>query len=107
MEGDATTFREQAWREFRKAFGEPDEVLRTESGAIYRWILKRDHNAHIYLTFDSPELPSIAHVMVSDPKAHLAEPVASLTMRTLDEVKATMTRIKDQWKNQPQRSREQ
>ena len=89
-------FREQACEEFKKAFGQP-EVIEVTGGEIYRWILKRKHGNHVFVTIDSPELPDIAHIMISDPSSRSVEPVANMTLRTLEEIKQIIERIRAQW----------
>lgn len=83
------------------AFGEPQEVLKVIGGEIDRWTLTLTSNPRrtIYITLDSPEMPQLAHVIVSDPGANLADPIGSFSMRTVDEVRSVIKRIQDQWKN--------
>ena len=89
-------FRQRALGRLVAAFGDP-EVLRSEAGALYRWVLRRAHRMDMYITLDSPEMPDMAHLIVSDPKAGGAEPVASLTMRTIEEVDAVIGKLREQW----------
>lgn len=92
--------REQAREECRTAFGEP-HVLKVPGGEIDRWTLKRDGGPDMYVTLDAPELPDLVHLMVSDPGADLVEPITSLVMRTIEEVKETIRMIEKQWKEWP------
>ena len=94
---DQQAFRQQALERLMGALGEP-EVIKVSGGEMYRWVLKRPHNLHMYLTLDSPELPDIAHLIVSDPRSRAADPVVSLTMRTLPEVDAVVKKVIEQWK---------
>lgn len=52
----------------------------------------------MHITLDSPELPQIAHLIVSDPRSGPVDPVVSLTMRTLPEVEAVIQRLLEQWR---------
>jgi hypothetical protein len=90
------TFREQALEEVRNAFGEP-EYINVTGGQIFRWILKREHGSHLYITIDSPEIPSVCHIMISDPSSKAVEPISNMTLRTLEEVKSVIKRIERQW----------
>jgi hypothetical protein len=91
------TFRDRVHDRLVEAFRAPQE-LHTESGKVYRWVLRRDSglHAHVYLTLDSPELPTLAHVMVSDPGSIAVKPISSRTMRTMEEVEALITTIRAQ-----------
>jgi hypothetical protein len=90
-------FRERARMHLVEAFGEP-EVLQTSNGPLYRWVLRRKHgvDAHVYVTLDSPEMPDIAHVLVSDPAARTIEKITSRTMRTMEEVDALIKTIRNE-----------
>jgi hypothetical protein len=79
------------------AFGLPREIPAGEGMLFYRWLLRRADGDSIYLTVDSPERTDIAHVLVSDPRQEI-DPVASLTIRTMPEVEATIEKITAQWK---------
>jgi hypothetical protein len=89
-------FRELAADEVRQAFGDP-EVIPVKGGQLYRWVLKRQHGSHVFVTIDSPEIPTICHIMISDPSSKAVEPVTNMTLRTLDEVRMVIERIRDQW----------
>lgn len=91
-------FREQARKECRKAFGEP-QVLKVRGGEIDRWTLTRPEGGDMYVTLDAPELPDLVHVMISDPTSMRVDPIASLVTRTMEEVKKTIETIKAQWKD--------
>lgn len=91
------SFRDDAVSKFIEAFGEP-ETLDATGGMIYRWRLTRPHNLDLFITFDSPEMHEVAHVIVSDPSSKATEPVNSLTMRTIREVELMIERIRLQWK---------
>ncbi len=88
--------REQARKECRKAFGEP-QVLKVRSGEIDRWTLTRPGGGDMYVTLDAPELPDLVHVMVSDPTSTTVDPICSVVMRTIEEVQKTIKIIQDQW----------
>jgi hypothetical protein len=92
-----STFRDQALERLKAFLGEP-EAIRVTGGEMYRWVLRRPHNLDMYITLDSPEMPDIAHLIVSDPKGMAADPVVSLTMRTLPEVEVTAKKLLEQWK---------
>jgi hypothetical protein len=53
----------------------------------------------MFVTIDSPELSDIAHVMISDSLHHQVEPVAAVSVRTLEEADALLARIVKQWKS--------
>jgi hypothetical protein len=91
------SFRDRALALLDDAFGRPRVIPVDEGLAFYRWILQRPRGMSIYLTLDSPERPDIAHLLVSDPKQVL-EPVASITMRTEEEVRIAIELIRKQWK---------
>lgn len=100
---DPGSLRERARRECRKTFGEP-QVLKVKGGEIDRWTLTREGGGpEMYVTLDAPELPDLVHIMISDPQATPVDPISSIVMRTLDEVKATIQAIEEQRKNPPQR----
>lgn len=88
-------FRERARRQFESTFG-PPQVLPTEVGSLYRWVLKRPSGKSLYITLDSPEMTHIAHVLVSDPLSTQLDPISSLVMRTDAEVESAIARIKEQ-----------
>lgn len=89
------SFREQAKELMAAAFGDP-QVMKAESGNLYRWVMPRRDglNVHVYVTMDSPEMPDIAHVMVSEPSSSAVTPLTTTVMRTLEEVKALIKRIR-------------
>lgn len=93
------SFREQSLTTIVEAFGAPEEIP-LSAGKIYRWTLRRDGGVNVYVTLDSPEFPHIAHLLVAD-LAHAAGPIASLTMRTMEEVRDAVQRIRKQWKGEP------
>jgi hypothetical protein len=97
MPDNSITFRDQALARLREALGEP-EVLVATPGNMYRWILKRSDGLHVYVTLDSPEMLHFAHLIISDPKAKLVDPVISVTMHTLAEVDVVIERLLAQWK---------
>jgi hypothetical protein len=90
-------FRERALERLVAKLG-PPEVVPVTPGALYRWILRRPHGLDMYITLDSPEIPDLAHLIVSDPRSGAADPVASITMHTLAEVDAVIDRVLAQWK---------
>lgn len=77
------------------AFGDP-LVLRVKEGEIYRWVLKRPHGVDVYVTLDAPEMPHLAHLMVSDPRAKI-NPIQSIMIRTRGELDAVIAQIRKQW----------
>jgi hypothetical protein len=79
------------------AFGAPQR-LETESGPLYRWVLRRARgaDAHVYITLDSPELPDLAHVLISDPGAKTINPITALTIRTMPEADRLVALVKQQ-----------
>lgn len=89
-------FREQVVAKFTEMLGQA-HVARVREGELYRWTLPRgtDHIA-IFVTIDSPELPMIAHIMVSDGDDPV-EPISTLTVRTMAEAEAVLQRIIEQW----------
>jgi hypothetical protein len=80
---------------FVAAFGEAREV-QVENGYLYRWVFHRPDKSTVYITLDSPELPDLAHVMISDPAASAIAPITSVIMRTLPEVEAAIESIRTQ-----------
>lgn len=94
------TLREEARREFRKVFAEP-QVLKVQGGEIDRWTLKRETGGDMFVTLDAPEMPDLVHIMISDPMASRINPITSVIMRTMDEVRKTMRAIEAQWKDPP------
>ena len=92
------SIREQARDAFREAFGEP-QYIDVAGGQIYRWVLKREHALHLYLTIDAPEMPDICHIMTSDPSSKAVEPISNLTLRTMEEVHKAIDRIREQWRS--------
>lgn len=96
----AKPLREQARDECRKVLGEP-HVLKVPGGEIDRWTLKRPEGSEMYVTLDAPELPQLVHLMISDPGARVVEPITSVIMRTIAEVKERLRLIEAQWKSAP------
>jgi hypothetical protein len=94
--GEDRSFRDVARDLLIEAFGEP-RVMRAEEGALYRWVLKRERGLSLYVTLDSPEMPWIAHLLISDPEAEMVDPIATVTMRTVEEIRATIEAIRRQW----------
>jgi hypothetical protein len=95
--GTHTPFREVARQILVGAFGEPTAVP-VDSGRLYRWVLERPYGLSVYVTLDSPEMPDLGHVMISDPASTAVDPIASMTVRTATEVESLVDRIRLQWK---------
>lgn len=91
----AELFRDVALRLLTEAFGEP-AVIKTAEGPVYRWKLERPGRPHmaLYVTLDSPEMPDLAHIMISDPNPEAPEPLTSVVMRTAPEVKAGIALVR-------------
>jgi hypothetical protein len=89
-------FRMLALERITAAFGEPREIP-VERGSLYRWVLERPHGLSIYLTLDSPEMPDLAHILVSDPSSKAIDPISSVVMRSIAEVDSAIERVKRQW----------
>ncbi|HYE03733.1 MAG TPA: hypothetical protein VD963_10930 [Phycisphaerales bacterium] len=100
--GSIDTFRGWALRRLTEEFGEP-KVLKVERDALYRWVLHRAHGLSVYLTLDSPELPDMAHLLISDPSSQAIEPIASRSMRTKEELEAVIKLIHRQWNGTAER----
>lgn len=96
MHDEHKPFRERALDRLIAAFGDPERIP-AEAGILYRWVLRRPHGLDLYITLDSPEMPEIAHLIVSDPRSGVVDPVVSLTMRTLPEVDAVVEKLRQQW----------
>jgi hypothetical protein len=92
------TFREQVRDIFTQTLGNP-AVIPVGNGDIWRWVLQRQYSMHVYVTIDSPEMPDLAHVIVSDPASKNVEPVASYTVRTHEEADRIVQAIVKQWKH--------
>jgi|GEM_PF-5602459 len=75
------SFREKGLEFFIRELGEPTHIP-VQNGTIYRWALPRKgrNNINIYITIDAPELPNMAHVMISDP-AQETDPLKNFTVR--------------------------
>ena len=91
-----TNFRDQARDAFIEEFGEP-EYISVTGGEIYRWILNRRDASDLFITIDSPEMPDLCHIMISDPASTAVEPVSSMTLRTLNEIHSVIERVRNQW----------
>lgn len=89
-------FREWAQRQLRGALGEP-ETLRSEAGEVYRWTLRRPRREPLYVTLNSPEMPELAHVIVSDPEMLVQDPIRSKIARTEPELLVTLRDIREAW----------
>ncbi|HYE60438.1 MAG TPA: hypothetical protein VD997_00455 [Phycisphaerales bacterium] len=89
------SFREKATEYFIRELGEPVHI-QVKEGTIFRWTIRRRDNMDlaIYITLDSPEMPDIAHVMISDPGCIDAEPIKSYTLRTEDEFAMALGEIR-------------
>jgi hypothetical protein len=98
MNGGPLTFREQALRRFVAAFGPPREVP-VQGGSVYRRVLERPRSLSVYVTLNSPEMTGLAHVLVSDPRCKAGDPLASVVLRTLEEVEALVERVRRQWQS--------
>ncbi|MBC7833693.1 MAG: hypothetical protein H7Y88_01150 [Phycisphaerales bacterium] len=86
------SFRDQVASLFTEAFGDP-AILDTESGPLFRWKLGRANGLHVYVTLDSPEMPSLAHVIISDPGSGGVDPVQSVVMRTMAEAVSVLAKL--------------
>ena len=101
LAGESLPFREQAFLSLKQFLGEP-EILPATGGFLYRWLLERPNGLSMYVTLDSPELPEVAHLIISDPQSKQAvDPVLSKTMRTLEEVEVVALELLKQWKGEP------
>ncbi|HYE61354.1 MAG TPA: hypothetical protein VD997_05105 [Phycisphaerales bacterium] len=80
------SFREKGLDYFTQALGPPTEIP-VDNGTIYRWKLPRKgtHDVNVYITIDAPELPDIAHIMISDPAKGADEPIKGFTVRNESE----------------------
>lgn len=97
----AAPFRMVALRRIAESLGRPD-ALPVGSGYLYRWTLERPDRSPVYVTLDSPELPDIGHLMVSDPSASTVTPVTAFTVRTMQELEVVLREVLRQWKAEPQ-----
>jgi hypothetical protein len=89
------SFRDQALERLTAALG-PPEAIRVQGGLMYRWVRRRKHGLDMYITLDSPEMPSLAHLIVSDPLGMTVDPVVSITMRTIAEVERVAHQLLEQ-----------
>jgi hypothetical protein len=93
-------FRDRALTVLKEVLGEPERLPAT-GGVLYRWILERSNGLSMYVTLDSPEMPELAHLIISDPQStQNVEPVVSKTMRTIEEVEAIAQELVKQWKTE-------
>ena len=97
---DAMTsmLRDSVREAFEKRFG-PPQILDVSSGKIFRWVLQRANSMHLYVTLDSPELPDVAHIMISDPSSKAVDPISNRTLSTIEEAEQLIELIEEQWKN--------
>ncbi|MBC7833694.1 MAG: hypothetical protein H7Y88_01155 [Phycisphaerales bacterium] len=94
---DSPTIRDEVRLAMNEKFGKP-LVLNVESGAIYRWVLKRERGPSLYITLDAPELPALVHLLISDPLPDEVNPISAALARTWDEAAVLLDRIMAQWK---------
>jgi hypothetical protein len=89
------SFREKGLDYFTRALGEPSHIP-VQNGTIYRWALPRKgrNNVHIYITIDAPELPNMAHIMVSDPAQDVDGPLKNFTIRDVAEFEDVVAYIR-------------
>lgn len=83
--------REYAARAFTEAFGEPEQHM-TADGILFRWRLGSADGQTIRITIDSPEFPTMAHILISDPIAVVR--LSAETCRTESEVEALIRQLK-------------
>jgi hypothetical protein len=76
------SFREKGLAFFTRELGEPTHIP-VQNGTIYRWALPRKgrNDINIYITIDAPELPNMAHIMISDPAKEADQPIKNFTVR--------------------------
>lgn len=81
-EPPSRSFREKGLEYFRRHLGEPANIP-VDNGTLYRWRLPRlgHPGLHFYVTIDAPELPQLAHIMVSDPAPDSDLPVRSFLVK--------------------------
>ena len=96
MDSDAPSFRDRALERLKAVLGDPESIP-VQGGTMYRWVLRRPHGLDVYVTLDSPEMPALAHLIVSDPLGMAVDPVVSITMRTIEEVDRVATKLREQW----------
>lgn len=94
----AEIFREEALKVLIEAFGAPEEIM-SSVGKTYRWVLPRAGGHPIAVKMNSPEFPHICHLLVSD-MTRPVEPIASITMRTVAELRDAIERIRKQWRGE-------
>ena len=89
------SFREKAISYFYKALGQPEEIP-VSNGKLFRWRLPRvgENDVMIYITINSPELPNIAHIMVTDPAEDADEPIKNFVLRDLSALDAVLAYIR-------------
>jgi hypothetical protein len=86
------SLREFAAAECERRFGQA-ERLRSVDGLLYRWVVVCADGRKVRITLDSPEFPSMAHFLVSDPRAPIV--LAAETCRTPDDVLALLDRLEE------------
>jgi hypothetical protein len=97
METPCSTFREQALAWLTSALGSPMVVPMGNGASVYRWILARPRGQSVYVTLNSPGLPGVAQLLISDPRQK-PEPLTSLTLRSLTDLDREVARVLRQWK---------
>jgi hypothetical protein len=88
-------FRMQALEVLLDAFG-PAREIPVDQGCLYRWVFTRGGRREVYVTLDSPEMPQLAHLMISDLGSTALNPITTVIMRTLPEVHAAAEAIRRQ-----------
>ena len=58
-----------------EAFGRAREIS-LDHGCLYQWVFTRGGRAEVYVTLDSPEMPRLAHLMISDLGSTALNPIA-------------------------------
>ena len=91
----SSTFRDQAASFFTNALGQPFAIPAPE-GLMCRWKFQRQGSTDlvIYITMDSPEMPDIAHIMISDPSCKDSQPITSLVLRKVEDFEPTLEKIR-------------
>jgi hypothetical protein len=96
MDPACFTFREQALTWMTAAFGAPMAVRMGNGALVHRWILPRARGRSIHITLNSPGVAGAANLLVSDPRRR-ADPVASITLRSLADLDREIARILQRW----------
>lgn len=65
-----------------------------KGGSLYRWTISRPDGSKLYITLDSPELPNLAHIIISDPSSGAHKPIDAYSATDDEELGAIVDYVR-------------